>query len=185
MLGSPSSGGPQCATTEQKGLKVILRKRLFAAVAIVAALGAAGCSSDDTSNDAGTTSSAATSSEASTPSASSGQSAAAPSEQQLQESLALLADPAKSTDEKTAAVVNGDARRGNIETMTQALANYPVTFAVSDIKVEGSKADAKVTVTSPHGSAPVAMKWENVDGQWKLSDQSNCQLLAMGRAPCA
>ncbi|KAA0023645.1 hypothetical protein [Antrihabitans cavernicola] len=159
---------------------MILRKHLFATVAIVAALGLASCSSDDSTDSA-----AASSTVASSSAVAAAPAADAPSAQQLQDSLTLLADPVKSATEKAATVVNGDARLANITTMTQGLANYPVTFAVADIKVEGNKADAKVTVTSPHGSAPLSMTWENVGGTWKLSDASNCQLLAMGRAPCS
>lgn len=153
------------------------------AMALAVTAGVTGCGSDDKSETATSTSAAVTTSAAGNgaPSA-----AAAPSAADLQATLVLLADPAKPTAEKTAVVVDGAKRQANIETMNRALAGYgALTFAVSDVKVEGAKATAQVVTTSPHGAAPaMPMTWEYLDGKWKLSDAGACTLLAFV-APCA
>ncbi|MEU8897531.1 hypothetical protein [Nocardia sp. NPDC048505] len=154
-----------------------------AAVALAVTAGATACGSDDKSDSATGTSTAATTSAAGHGDHSA---VASPSAADLQATLLLLADPAKPTADKTAVVVDGAKRQANIETMNQALGGYgALTFAVSEVKVEGTKATAQVVTTSPHGSAPaMPMTWEHVDGKWKLSDASACTLLAFV-APCA
>ncbi|MEU2004439.1 hypothetical protein ACH47B_25910 [Rhodococcus sp. NPDC019627] len=148
--------------------------------AVVLALGLASCSSDDT---AGTTPATATTAAAAT---SAEDSVAAPSSDELLTTLQVLVDPARPVDEKTAVVVEGDERRTNIEAMTAATANYPVSFTVTDVQVDGDIATAKVAVTSPHGTAaPTPWTWENVDGTWKVSDESTCALLGMARTGCS
>lgn len=154
-----------------------------AAAAVAVTVGLTACGSDDKSDTAkaSTTSSAAASSK-------SGHgdhgTDPAPTAAELQSNLVLLADPAKSTAEKAAAIVNGDKRTANIDQMNAALANYPLTFAVSDIKTEGAKATAQVVITGPHGPAPMPMTWEHVNGGWKLSDASACTFLGLARVPC-
>ncbi|MFC9895664.1 hypothetical protein ACFVMC_18420 [Nocardia sp. NPDC127579] len=150
-----------------------------AAVALAVTAGASACGSDDKSDTAST-------SGAVTSSAAGHGDHAAPSAADLQATLVLLADPAKPTADKTAIVVDGAKRQANIETMNRALAGYgTLTFAVSDVKVDGTEATAQVITTSPHGAAPaMPMTWEHVDGAWKLSDASACTLLAFV-APCA
>lgn len=173
-----------------KGLVVIIRTSLIgtslvgrtavAAGAVALALGLASCSSDDTADTTpatATTAAAATSVE---------DSVAAPSSDELLTTLQVLVDPARPVDEKTAVVVEGDERRSNIEAMTAATANYPVSFTVTDVQVDGDIATAKVAVTSPHGTAaPTPWTWENVDGTWKVSDESTCALLGMARTGCS
>ena len=158
---------------------MILRKCLIGTGIALVAFGPIACSSDsDTAKTESTTSAAAAaqSSDAHDP--------AAPTSQQLQDTLTLLVDPAKSADEKAAAVVNGSARVENFKKMTAAVAHYPVTFKVGDVVMNGHNADALVDVGSPHGSMPMPMTWEDVDGKWKLSDGSSCKILDMGKAPC-
>ncbi|MEV0246734.1 hypothetical protein AB0H76_09120 [Nocardia sp. NPDC050712] len=154
-----------------------------ALVALAVTAGVTGCGSDDKSDTATGTSTSAT-----TSAAGHGDHAAAtaPSAADLQATLLLLADPAKPTADKTAVVVDGAKRQANIEALNQALAGYgALTFAVSDVKVEGTKATAQVVTTSPHGAAPaMPMTWEHVDGKWKLTDASACTMLAFV-APCA
>ena len=149
-------------------------RSVVAVGAVVLALGMSACSSDDASDTAATTS-AATSSAA----------VAAPTSDELLGTLQVLVDPARPVDEKTVVVVDGDERRPNLEAMTAAMANYPVSFTVTDVQVEGDTATANVAIVSPHGTAaPTAWTWENVDGTWKVSDESTCTLLGMARAGC-
>lgn len=150
-------------------------RSVVAVGAVVLALGMSACSSDDASDTAATTS-AATSSAA----------VAAPTSDELLGTLQVLVDPARPVDEKTVVVVDGDERRPNLEAMTAAMANYPVSFTVTDVQVEGDTATANVAIVSPHGTAaPTAWTWENVDGTWKVSDESTCTLLGMARAGCS
>jgi hypothetical protein len=150
-------------------------RAVVAVGAVVLALGMSACSSDDASDTAATTS-AATASEA----------VAAPTSDELLGTLQVLVDPARPVDEKTDVVVDGDERRPNLEAMTAAMANYPVSFTVTDVQVEGDTATANVAIVSPHGTAaPTAWTWENVDGTWKVSDESTCTLLGMARAGCS
>ena len=150
-------------------------RSVVAVGAVVFALGMSACSSDDAS-DTAATSSAATSSAA----------VAAPTSDELLGTLQVLVDPARPVDEKTVVVVDGDERRPNLEAMTAAMANYPVSFTVTDVQVEGDTATANVAIVSPHGTAaPTAWTWENVDGTWKVSDESTCTLLGMARAGCS
>ncbi|WP_245717281.1 hypothetical protein [Nocardia jejuensis] len=146
-----------------------------AALAVTATL--AGCGSDDkTSTESSTTSAASTSAAAAAP---------APTADTLQGLLTAFADPAKPAADKAKLVVDGDKRISNIETMNQGLANYQVGFQVGEIKTEGTKADAKVGVTSPHGTMPdVPMTFAYTDGSWKLSDAGACTILGMARAAC-
>jgi len=150
-------------------------RSVVAVGAVVLALGMSACSSDDASDTAATTS-AATSSAA----------VAAPTSDELLSTLQVLVDPARPVDEKTVVVVDGDERRPNLEAMTAAMANYPVSFTVTDVQVEGDTATANVAIVSPHGTAaPTVWTWENVDGTWKVSDESTCTLLGMARAGCS
>ncbi|MFD6065461.1 hypothetical protein, partial [Rhodococcus wratislaviensis] len=140
-------------------------RSVVAVGAVVLALGMSACSSDDASDAAAPTSAAA-------------EAVAAPTSEELLGTLQLLVDPARPVDEKTAVVVDGDERRPNLEAMTAAMANYPVSFTVTDVQVEGDTATANVAIVSPHGTAaPTAWTWENVDGTWKVSDESTCTLL--------
>ncbi|MEV6428241.1 hypothetical protein [Nocardia sp. NPDC051463] len=154
-----------------------------AAAAIIVTLGLTACGSDDKSDTATatTTSAVATSTDHGAHGA-----ATAPTADELKATLALMADPAKSTAEKTAIIVDGDKRTTNIDQMNQALAGYgTLTFAVTDVKVEGTTATAQVVITSPHGAAPaMPMTWEHVDGKWKLSDATACTMLGFAQAPC-
>ncbi|MGW5226036.1 hypothetical protein ACWEP5_13950 [Nocardia niigatensis] len=153
-------------------------RTLRVSVATVAALAAVtatvtGCSSDDK----GTASSTTTVPAAAT--------APAPTADALQGVLTAFADPAKPAADKAKLVVDGDKRLQNIDTMNQGLAHYQVGFTVGEIKQDGTKADAKVSVTSPHGTMPdVPMAFQYTGGAWKLSDAGACTILGMARAAC-
>ena len=108
----------------------------------------------------------------------------APTATQLQQTLDLVSNPDAPVAKKAAAVAEGAKRTPNLEKLTAALAGYRLTYAVSDIQVQGSTARAQVQVTSPHGAMPMPMLWDYSNGSWQLSDPSTCQLLAMGHAPC-
>ncbi|MCX5045837.1 hypothetical protein OG921_21960 [Aldersonia sp. NBC_00410] len=158
-----------------------IQRGVVAASALVIAIGLTACGSDDESSDSAATSASATASAAETSAAAAG----APDSAELQSTLDILLDPAKPTTEKTAVVVNGEARTANIEAVTAALANYgKLTFAVGEATVNGDTATAQVQIVSPNGAMPVPMTWQNVDGTWKISDASACQLFAMGQSPC-
>ncbi|MFC9362860.1 hypothetical protein ACFTZB_40625 [Rhodococcus sp. NPDC057014] len=149
-------------------------RSVVAVGAAVVALGMSACSSDDSSGTAAATSSQVDAT------------VAAPTSEELLGTLQLLVDPARPVDEKTVVVVDGDERRPNLEAMTAAMANYPVSFTVTDVQVEGDTATANVAISSPHGTAaPTTWTWENVDGVWKVSDESTCTLLGMARAGCS
>lgn len=156
------------------------------AAALALTAGLAGCSDDESSDTAATSTSAAATSAAATSSASGDHDHAAPTAEELQGTLTLFADPAKTTADKTAVVVDGDKRAANIDTMNQVLGGYgPLTFAISDIKTEGESATAQVVITSPHGVAPaMPLTWQHEDDKWKISDASACTLLAFAQAPC-
>lgn len=161
-----------------------------AAAALAVTVGLTACGSDDSSDTAATSSSvAATTSAAASTGATGGHDHAAgdaPEPEELQATLALVADPSKPTSEKTAVIVDGQKRAGNIDQMNQLLAGYgQLTFAVTDVKTEGETATAQVVITSPHGSSPaMPMTWQHVDGKWKLSDATACTMLAFAQAPC-
>ncbi|MBC2638314.1 MULTISPECIES: hypothetical protein [unclassified Rhodococcus (in: high G+C Gram-positive bacteria)] len=156
-------------------------RSVVAVGAVVLALGMSACSSDDSSGTTATTSAATSST-----SSASGAAVAAPTSAELLRTLQLLVDPARPVDDKTGVVVDGDERRPNLEAMTAAMANYPVSFTVTDVQVEGDTATANVAIVSPHGTAaPTAWTWENVDGTWKVSDESTCTLLGMARVGCS
>ncbi|MEV6096661.1 hypothetical protein [Nocardia sp. NPDC051981] len=147
----------------------------MATVAAFAAVTATvtGCGSDDKGSSSSTTTVSATAA------------APAPTADALQGVLTAFADPAKPAADKAKLVVDGDKRLGNIDTMNQGLAHYQVGFTVGEIKQDGAKADAKVSVTSPHGTMPdVPMTFQYSDGAWKLSDAGACTILGMARAAC-
>ncbi|NKX85706.1 hypothetical protein [Nocardia coubleae] len=158
-----------------------------AAAAAVLAVGLTACGSDDSSTNATSSStsiSAAPSSVSATP-APTGDNAGAPSADSLKATLVQFADPGLSSDEKAKLIVNGEARKANIDQMNGMLAGYTLTFAVDNVATSGDKATADVTITSPHGTAPAfPVTWERVDGTWKLSDASGCLLLGFAQAPC-
>ncbi|SNS20377.1 hypothetical protein [Rhodococcoides kyotonense] len=163
-------------------------RRYTALVASVsAALLIAGCSSSDDSDHADHTSeaSAASTSETAT-SEPTAASVAAPTVDELTQSLELLVDPQVDAATKAATVENGQARLANLEQMTAALQNYgEITFQVEEPTVEGETATAPVTIATVRGAtAPTPNTWVLIDGDWKVSDASACQLLAMGQAPC-
>ncbi|MFE9576777.1 hypothetical protein ACFYO1_10370 [Nocardia sp. NPDC006044] len=111
--------------------------------------------------------------------------ATAPTPETLQAVLVKLSDPAVPTADKAKLIVNGEKRTANIDQMNKGLAGYTLTYAVSDVTVQGNTATAQVTINSPHGAAPaMPITWENVDGTWKLSDTSGCLLLGFAQAPC-
>ncbi|TQM32248.1 nuclear transport factor 2 family protein [Nocardia bhagyanarayanae] len=160
-----------------------------AAAALAVTVGLTACGSDDSSETAATTTAAAATTTAATTGAAGGHDHAgedAPKAEELQATLALVADPSKPTAEKTAVIVDGEKRTANIDQMNQLLAGYgQLTFAVTDVKTEGETATAQVVITSPHGSAPaMPMTWQHVDGKWKLSDATACTLLGFAQAPC-
>ncbi|WP_067847668.1 hypothetical protein [Nocardia lijiangensis] len=162
-----------------------------AAAALAVTVGLTACGSDDSSDTAATgTSAVATTSAAATTGATGGHDHAAgdaPKAEELQATLALVADPSKPTAEKTAVIVDGQKRAANIDQMNQLLAGYgQLTFVVTDVKAEGETATAQVVITSPHGSAPaMPMTWQHVVGKWKLSDATACTMLGFAQAPCA
>ncbi|XWO27532.1 hypothetical protein C5142_03725 [Rhodococcus sp. BGS-1C] len=150
------------------------------ATAAAAAVLLVGCGSSDESDhaDHSSDSAAVTTSEAAV--------SAAPTTDELTRSLALLVSPDVDAATKVAAVENGQARLANFETMTAALANYgEITFEVAEPTVAGETVSAPVTIATPRGTAaPTPNTWVLIDGDWKLSEASTCQLLAMGQAPC-
>ncbi|MBJ8341187.1 MULTISPECIES: hypothetical protein [Antrihabitans] len=167
---------------------MILRKAVIASCTAFLAIGLAACGSDDSDSSASatTTASASSSAAASTTAASS----AAPTADELKANLDFIADATKSTPEKVAVIVNGEARTANLDQMNAALGGYgKLIFNVTDVAATGDTATANVTIESPSApgqpSPPLPMTWERVDGAWKLSDATACTLLAFAGAPCA
>ena len=163
-----------------------MKMRIFSAsVALTAAaMSVAGCSTADESDHADHNStSAAVSADTTTGTPV----AAAPTADELEASLLQLVAPNVDAATKAAAVENGQARLTNLETMTAALANYgTITFEVADPTVDGETSSADVAIATPRGTAaPSPQTWVLMDGEWKLSDASTCQILAMGQAPCS
>lgn len=168
-----------------------VQRSVVAAGALALAVGMTACGSDDDTSDAtGATSVAVTTSVATTTPTSSAAAppapVAAPDPVALQGTLTLIVDQASPVGEKTAVLVNGNEQSANLEKLTQALADYGViSFVVGDIVVTGQTATSTVQITSPHGTASSPMTWEQIDGYWKLTEASFCQLLTMGGVPCA
>ncbi|WP_454196575.1 hypothetical protein [Nocardia sp. Marseille-Q1738] len=153
-----------------------------AAAALAISCGLAACGSDE---DSATTTTSAAANPTSNTQSHGDHAAGAPTAETLQAVLVKLADPTVPTAEKAKLIVNGEQRTANIDKMNAGLQGYTLTFAVADITAQGSTANAQVTITSPHGSAPaVPLTWENVGGTWKLSDASGCLLLGFAQAPC-
>jgi hypothetical protein len=152
-------------------------------VALAATLVAAGCSSGEDSDHSSEPSSSATSDTSSTTAVAD---ATAPTVKELTDSLALVVAPDVDAATKAADIENGQARLANLEQMTAALANYgAITFEVQEPTVEGETATALVAIATPRGTAaPTPNTWVLIDGHWKVSETSACQLLAMGQAPC-
>lgn len=163
-----------------------VKMRIFSAgVALAAAMiSVAGCSSSDDSDHTDHNSTAAA--EISDP-ATDAPTVAAPTSGELEASLLQLVAPDVDAATKAASVENGQARLSNLEAMTAALANYgAITFEVAEPTVEGQTSTADVAIATPRGTAaPSPQTWVLIDGDWKLSDASTCQILAMGQAPCA
>ncbi|MCZ4520329.1 hypothetical protein O4220_17590 [Rhodococcus ruber] len=160
--------------------------RIFSAsVALTAAaMSVAACSTADESDHADHNSTSATNSVGTTTDV---PAVAAPTADELEASLLQLVAPNVDAATKAAAVENGQARLTNLDTMTAALANYgAITFEVAEPTVEGETSTADVAIATPRGTAaPSPQTWVLIDGKWKLSDASTCQILAMGQAPCA
>ncbi|OZC44672.1 hypothetical protein CH294_22005 [Rhodococcus sp. 14-2483-1-1] len=160
--------------------------RIFSAsVALTAAvMSVAGCSTADESDHADHNSTSAADSVGTTTDV---PAVAAPTSDELESSLLQLVAPDVDAATKAAAVENGQARLTNLDTMTAALANYgTITFEVAEPTVEGETSTADVAIATPRGTAaPSPQTWVLIDGKWKLSDASTCQILAMGQAPCA
>lgn len=160
-----------------------MQKSVAVLAAASAAILIAGCSSGDDSDHADhiSDSSAPTISETTEAAA-----APAPTTAELTQSLALLVDPNVDAATKADTIENGRTRLANLEQMTAALANYgAITFEVDTPSVEGETATAPVTIATTRGAtAPTPNTWVLVDGRWKVSDASACQILAMGQAPC-
>lgn len=146
-----------------------------------AAVSVAGCSSGNESDHNST--SAAESSDPATDAPA----VAVPTSGELEASLLQLVAPDVDAATKAGSVENGQARLTNLETMTGALANYgAITFEVGEPTVEGETSTADVAIATPRGTAaPSPQTWVLMDGDWKLSDASTCQILAMGQAPCS
>ncbi|MDI9895868.1 hypothetical protein QM797_14180 [Rhodococcus sp. IEGM 1381] len=160
--------------------------RIFSAsVALTAAaISVAGCSTADESDHADHNSTSAGDSVGATTDV---PAVAAPTADELEASLLQLVAPNVDAATKAAAVENGQTRLTNLDTMTAALANYgTITFEVAQPTVEGETSTADVAIATPRGTAaPSPQTWVLIDGTWKLSDASTCQILAMGQAPCA
>lgn len=162
-----------------------MQKTSVFVAAVSATLLIAGCSSSDDSDHAdhsSETAAATTSATTSTAAAA----VAAPTIEELTDSLTLLVAPDVDAPTKAAEIENGQARLANLDQMTAALANYgEITFQVQEPTVEGETATALVAIATPRGAAaPSPNTWVLVDGKWKVSDTTACQLLAMGQAPC-
>lgn len=161
-----------------------------AAAALAVTVGLTGCgdSDDSATNTTSSTTSiaAAPSSETTAPGAPSGDNADAPTVDSLTAILTKLSDPAVSTDDKTALIVDGEQRRANIDQMNGQLANYgTLTYDVTNVATTGDTTTADVTITSPHGTAPgFPVTFEKVEGEWLISDASGCLLLGFAQAPC-
>nr|WP_314144247.1 hypothetical protein [uncultured Rhodococcus sp.] len=154
-------------------------------VALAAAvISVAGCSAADESDQ---TDHNSTSTAESTAPATDAPAVAPPTSDELEASLLQLVAPNIDAATKAASVENGQARLTNLDTMTAALANYgAITFEVAEPRVEGETSTADVAIATPRGTAaPSPQTWVLIDGDWKLSDASTCQILAMGQAPCA
>ncbi|GAA5052958.1 hypothetical protein [Nocardia callitridis] len=163
------------------------RRVVVASAALAIALGLTACGSTDssdakatpTTSDSATTTATASSTGAAAP-------AEAPTPEALQAVLVKFSDPAVSTEDKTALIVNGEQRKDKIDQMNKALAGYgALTYEVADITTAADTATAQVTITSPHGTVPaMPITWQNSDGSWKLTDQSGCLMLGFAQAPC-
>ncbi|MFF0543935.1 hypothetical protein [Nocardia thailandica] len=158
-----------------------------AAAAVAVTVGLTGCSSDDDTSTKATSTSTSTAAATSSNSATStAPGAAGATADELKATLVKFSDPAIPTDQKVVLIVNGEARRANIDQINALLATYgKLDYAVSDVVVTGDKATANVVITSPSGTAPaIPVEWQKVDGQWKLTDASGCLLLGFAQAPC-
>ena len=167
----------------------VVRNFLIATSALVVAVGVAACGSDSDQAEPtagpGVSTSAQASTESTTANTPPPPAVPTPAPELLQDSLAKLVDPSIPAADKVPLIVDGPVHVQGLETMAAGLENYGrVTFAVSDVVVQGTSAIAKVDVTSPHGTVPIHMTWDNVDGAWKLNHDSTCNLRALGRAPC-
>ncbi|GGK37640.1 hypothetical protein [Nocardia camponoti] len=154
-----------------------------AALAVTAGVAACGSSDDDNNHTNHSSISATAPSNSSTSAAAA---ATAPTAEALQATLTQFSDPTIPTDAKTKLIVNGDARKGNIDKMNALLANYgTLSYAIANVNTNGTTTTADVTVTSPHGTPPAfPLTWEYVDGSWKISDVSGCLLMGLAQAPC-
>ena len=153
----------------------------------VAVMALTGCGGSDSTDAAATSTSVATESATAPPTTPDVPGLPAPDRQVLADSLARFVDPTVAAPDKAALVVAGEKYIPQIETMNAGLANYGrITFVVNSVTVAGTTAVAAVDVTTPYTpTIPMNnMSWDNVDGGWKISETTVCNLLAFGQAAC-
>lgn len=158
------------------------RMRTSIAIAALGAVALAGCSSsggsDSDHSEHSTTQT--TTADATTEAAGS-----APDEATLLAVVEGIGDPNLPTAQKVDLIQDGTDREAVIEQFNGVLANYPLTFGVSDVAaVDPTTATAQVDVAGPHGGAPIPFTFVEQDGTWKLADPSFCALAAMGQVAC-
>ncbi|WP_066913326.1 hypothetical protein [Millisia brevis] len=159
------------------------RMRTSIAIAALGAVALAGCSSSGGSDTE--TGDHAEHSTTQTADATTEAAAGAPDEATLLAVVEGIGDPNLPTAQKVDLVQDGTDREAVIEAFNAVLANYPLTFGVSDVvEVDPTTATAQVDVAGPHGGAPIPFTFVEQDGSWKLADPSFCALAAMGQVAC-
>lgn len=154
---------------------MINRTSVIAAGAVLVALGLTGCGSSDSD----TTAEPATTTAASAPAG------AGPGVDQLAATLSTFFNPAVPAADKVALVEDGTKQTAVLDQFNTVLQGYPLTSEVTKVvTVDADTATATVTLTGPHGGAPVELNFDEVNGTWVLSDEATCTVFGMGRLTC-
>ncbi len=153
---------------------MINRTSVIAAGAVLVALGLTACSSSDSDTTAADQTSTAAAA-----------AAAGPATDELAATLGTFFDPAVLAADKVVLVEDGTKQAAVLEQFNTVLQGYPLTSEVTKVvSVDADTATATVTLTGPHGGAPVELDFDEIDGKWVLSDEATCTILSMGRMTC-
>ncbi|GAA2065784.1 DUF4878 domain-containing protein [Williamsia deligens] len=164
------------------------RARLVAVAAagLLVALPVAACSDDSSSTAAGSSSA----SQAAGPASGDADAPAGLDSAAAQQILRTVLDPTTSPQVIAGLVDSGDATVGttlNGFARGAAQGGYtPDKFTVTGVRADGTdKAQATVSVASPHTPAPVSVQYgyTRVAGAWKLSSDAVQSLLGMASGP--
>ncbi|GAA4474631.1 hypothetical protein GCM10023094_10600 [Rhodococcus olei] len=110
---------------------------------------------------------------------------AAPSAEALNATLTTFFDPAVPAADKVVLVEDGAKQAAVLDQFNTVLQGYPLTADVTKVAtVDDDTVTATTTIAGPHGGAPTDITFDEVNGEWVVSDDATCTILGMGRLAC-